>query len=139
MEASTSTQKVIVLDFGAQYGQLIARRVRDLCVYSEIVPCDISAGELRKLNPSAIILSGGPASVYAQDAPKIDAEVLELGVPILGFCYGHQTIAHTLGGKVGHTSAGEYGAAEIQVLAKKSALFAGTPEKIGRASCRERV
>ena len=128
MKAPTNTQKVIVLDFGAQYGQLIARRVRDLCVYSEIVPCDISAGELRKLNPSAIILSGGPASVYAQDAPKIDTEVLELGVPILGFCYGHQTIAHTLGGKVGHTSAGEYGAAEIQVLAKKSALFAGTPE-----------
>ena len=106
-------QVVAVFDFGAQYGQLIARRVRDLHVYSEIVPCDISADEVRAMAPSAIILSGGPASVYAQDAPKIDSEVLELGIPILGFCYGHQTIAATLGGKVGHTEKGEYGPATL--------------------------
>ena len=72
MSESRPKQFVAVLDFGAQYGQLIARRVRDLNVYSEIVPCDISADELRELNPSALILSGGPASVYAEDAPKID-------------------------------------------------------------------
>ena len=78
MSESRPKQFVAVLDFGAQYGQLIARRVRDLNVYSEIVPCDISADELRELNPSALILSGGPASVYAEDAPKIDPENLSL-------------------------------------------------------------
>ena len=106
-------QVVAVFDFGAQYGQLIARRVRDLHVYSEIVPCDISADEVRALAPSAIILSGGPASVYADDAPKIDPAVLELGIPVLGFCYGQQIMAVTLGGKVGHTEKGEYGPATI--------------------------
>ena len=106
-------QVVAVFDFGAQYGQLIARRVRDLHVYSEIVPCDITADEVRAMAPSAIILSGGPASVYADDAPKIDPEVLELGIPVLGFCYGQQIMATTLGGKVGHTEKGEYGPATI--------------------------
>ncbi len=126
IKEADKNQVVAVLDFGAQYGQLIARRVRDLNVYSEIVPCDISADELKQIDPSAIILSGGPASVYAQDAPKIDPKVLELGVPILGFCYGHQTIAVELGGEVGHTDKGEYGAAELKVESK-STLFAGTP------------
>ena len=106
-------QVVAVFDFGAQYGQLIARRVRDLHVYSEIVPCDITADEVRAMAPSAIILSGGPASVYADDAPKIDPEVLDLGIPVLGFCYGQQIMATTLGGKVGHTEKGEYGPAII--------------------------
>ena len=82
--SSTSPdQVVVVVDFGAQYGQLIARRVRDLKVYSEIVPCDISADEMRAIAPAAIIFSGGPASVYADDAPKIDPEILELGIPVL--------------------------------------------------------
>ena len=81
-------QKVIVLDFGAQYGQLIARRVRDLHVYSEILPCDTPAVEIAAANPSGIILSGGPASVYADDAPEVDPGVFDLGVPVLGFCYG---------------------------------------------------
>ena len=107
-------QVVAVFDFGAQYGQLIARRVRDLHVYSEIVPCDITADEVRAMAPSAIILSGGPASVYADDAPKIDPEVLELGIPVLGFCYGHQTIAVNCGGVVGHTEKGEYGPATLE-------------------------
>ena len=110
---SGAGQVVAVFDFGAQYGQLIARRVRDLHVYSEIVPCDITADEVRAMAPSAIILSGGPASVYADDAPKIDPEVLELGIPVLGFCYGQQIMATTLGGKVGHTEKGEYGPATI--------------------------
>ena len=126
MSTSSPNQKVAVFDFGAQYGQLIARRVRDLHVYSEIVPCDISADEVRAAAPSAIILSGGPASVYAEDAPKIDPEVLELGIPVLGFCYGHQTIAVEAGGTVGHTDKGEYGAAELHVAG--GALFEGTPE-----------
>ena len=93
-----ASAKVLVLDFGAQYGQLIARRVRDLNVYSEIVPCDISADEIREMNASALILSGGPASVYAEDAPSIDPAIFDLGLPVLGFCYGHQITAVTLGG-----------------------------------------
>ena len=98
-ESTYAGQKVVVFDFGAQYGQLIARRVRDLHVYSEIVPCDISADEVRAINPAAIILSGGPASVYAEDAPSIDPDVLELGIPVLGFCYGQQIMAVTLGAR----------------------------------------
>lgn len=127
----STEQKVLVFDFGAQYGQLIARRVRDLHVYSEIVPCDISADEVKALSPSALIFSGGPASVYAEDAPSIDPAVLDLGLPILGFCYGHQIIAKTLGGKVGQTEKGEYGPAEIHVkdfCGDTGQLFAGTPE-----------
>ena len=125
--ANAAQQKVIVLDFGAQYGQLIARRVRDLHVYSEIMPCDATAAEIAAEGPSAIILSGGPASVYAEDAPKIDPEVLNLGVPVLGFCYGHQTMAVALGGEVAHSEIGEYGPADLHVDASESQLFAGTP------------
>lgn len=95
--SSSTNQKVVVFDFGAQYGQLIARRVRDLNVYSEIVPCDITADEVREMAPAAIILSGGPASVNAEDAPRVDPAIYELGVPILGFCYGHQVTSVTLG------------------------------------------
>ena len=125
---SEAKQFVAVLDFGAQYGQLIARRVRDLNVYSEIVPCDISADELREMAPSALILSGGPASVYAEDAPRVDPGIYELGVPVLGFCYGHQITAVTLGGKVAHSEIGEYGPATIERDAD-SALFNSTPLK----------
>ena len=121
-----SNQKVLVFDFGAQYGQLIARRVRDLHVYSEIVPCDISAAEVAEMAPSAIILSGGPASVYAEDAPSIDAGIFELGVPVLGFCYGHQIMSVTLGGEVAHSEVGEYGPATL-ACDNESALFKGTP------------
>ena len=125
--ATSPEQKVVVVDFGAQYGQLIARRVRDLHVYSEIVPCDISAEEMRVENPSAIILSGGPASVYAEDAPTLDPEILKLGVPVLGFCYGQQAMVVALGGTVGHTDAGEYGPAEI-ARTGESELLDETPE-----------
>ena len=123
-----SMQKVIVLDFGAQYGQLIARRVRDLHVYSEIMPCDTPADEIMAAEPSAIILSGGPASVYADDAPAVDARVFELGLPVLGFCYGQQIMAVTLGGVVGHTEAGEYGPANIRRVAP-SRLLDATPDE----------
>ncbi len=126
MSEAKPRQFVAVLDFGAQYGQLIARRVRDLNVYSEIVPCDIPASELAEKAPSALILSGGPASVYAEDAPKVDPGIFELGVPVLGFCYGHQITAVTLGGTVGHSEVGEYGPATIKRDAS-SALFNSTP------------
>lgn len=121
-----ASAKVLVLDFGAQYGQLIARRVRDLNVYSEIVPCGISADEIREMNASALILSGGPASVYAEDAPSIDPAIFDLGLPVLGFCYGHQITAVTLGGKVGHSEVGEYGRATITRTAGAK-LFNSTP------------
>lgn len=127
MKATRPGQFVAVFDFGAQYGQLIARRVRDLHVYSEIVPCDISADELREMAPSAIILSGGPASVYADDAPDMDAAVFELGIPILGFCYGQQIMAVKLGGRVGHTEKGEYGPATL-VRKGEARILDGTPE-----------
>ena len=128
MANAATGQKVIVVDFGAQYGQLIARRVRDLKVYSEIVPCDVTADEVRAIAPSAIILSGGPASVYAEDAPSIDPEIFELGIPVLGFCYGQQIMAVTLGGTVGHTEKGEYGPAPLTRCDEgASALYGETP------------
>ncbi len=120
-------QKVIVLDFGAQYGQLIARRVRDLNVYSEILPCDTPAADIAALKPNALILSGGPASVYAEDAPEVDPAIFDLGLPILGFCYGHQVMAKALGGVVGHSDVGEYGPAKITLLSP-SRLLKGTPD-----------
>ncbi|MGI6754777.1 MAG: glutamine-hydrolyzing GMP synthase, partial [Atopobiaceae bacterium] len=130
MQTKMPAQFVAVLDFGAQYGQLIARRVRDLNVYSEIFPCDISAAELGEKKPAAVILSGGPASVYADDAPDMDAGIFELGVPVLGFCYGQQIMAVKLGGSVGHTEKGEYGPAKLTRgagSASQSALFQNTP------------
>ncbi len=127
MQNSRPQQFVAVLDFGAQYGQLIARRVRDLNVYSEIVPCDIPADELAAMGPSAIILSGGPASVYADDAPDMDEKIFSLGLPVLGFCYGQQIMAVKLGGKVGHTEKGEYGPAQL-TRRGESRLLDGTPD-----------
>ena len=130
MSTTPSSQLVIVVDFGAQYGQLIARRVRDLHVYSEIVPCDITAEEVSELAPAAIILSGGPASVYAEDAPSIDPGIFELGIPVLGFCYGQPIMAVTLGGTVGHTEKGEYGAAPLTRRDEGTSLLYGeTPVK----------
>lgn len=125
--ANNVDQKVVVLDFGAQYGQLIARRIRDLRVYSEIVPCDISADDLSAVGPSAIVLSGGPASVYADDAPSMDPAIFDLGIPVLGFCYGQQIMAVTLGGEVGHTDVGEYGPATV-TRSGYSQLLSDTPE-----------
>lgn len=125
--STSTTNSVLVLDFGAQYGQLIARRVRDLKVYSEIVPCDTPADEIAAKKPAALILSGGPASVYAEDAPSVDPAIFELGLPILGFCYGQQIMATTLGGSVAHTDKGEYGPAPLTRCDNGSALFGETP------------
>ena len=127
MQTSRPQQFVAVFDFGAQYGQLIARRVRDLHVYSEIVPCDISAQEISRMAPSAIILSGGPASVYADDAPDMDEKIFSLGIPVLGFCYGQQIMSVKLGGEVGHTEKGEYGPATI-TRQGASRILDGTPD-----------
>ena len=117
---------VLVVDFGAQYAQLIARRVREAWVYSEIVPHTFSAEQILAKNPSAIILSGGPSSVYAKGAPSLDPAVFEAGVPVLGICYGFQVMAQTLGGTVGRTGTREYGHTEASV-ADDSCLFDGVP------------
>ncbi|HEX7665420.1 MAG TPA: glutamine-hydrolyzing GMP synthase [Polyangiaceae bacterium] len=106
---------VLVLDFGSQYTQLIARRIREAHVYCEIHPCTAKWEDLVKLQPKAVVLSGGPNSVYGEGAPTVDKRVFELGVPVLGICYGLQLIAHLLGGKVARAEAREYGAAKVRI------------------------
>ena len=118
---------VLVLDLGGQYAQLIARRVRDARVYSELVPHTLSAEEVRRRNPAALILSGGPASVYAEGAPRVDEALFELGIPTLGICYGMQLMALELGGEVARTGASEFGKTELD--GGTGALFAGLPEQ----------
>jgi len=117
---------VLVVDFGAQYAQLIARRVREAHVYSEIVPHTITAAEVLARQPSAIILSGGPASVYADGAPHLDPAILTTGVPIFGICYGFQAMAAALGGKVARTGLSEFGRTPLAVR-EPGALFRGLP------------
>jgi GMP synthase (glutamine-hydrolysing) len=119
---------VFVLDFGAQYAQLIARRVREARVYSEIVGFDISVEEIERRKPAALILSGGPASVYAEGAPHMDPAILGLGIPVLGFCYGIQEIALHLGGEIPKTDIGEYGFAQLTVTEPACSLLDGLPE-----------
>ena len=111
----SARELVLILDFGAQYTQLIARRIREQRVYCEIHPCTLPFEEVRAMQPRALVLSGGPASVYAPGAPSVDARVFELGVPVLGICYGLQLIAHLLGGKVEPAQAREYGHARVVV------------------------
>ncbi len=117
---------VLVVDLGAQYAQLIARRVREAHVHSEIVPRDIAAADVAARHPAGIILSGGPASVYADDAYRIDPGILDLGIPVLGICYGHQLLAQELGGVVANTGQAEFGRTELDVVAD-SVLFADLP------------
>lgn len=121
---------VLVFDFGAQYAQLIARRVREAHIYSEIVPFDITADEISSRRPAAIILSGGPASVYADHAPHMDPAIFELGIPVMGFCYGIQEMALRLGGEIPNTDIGEYGFAELSLSEKanQSVLLEGVPQ-----------
>lgn len=115
MTTSKPPRPVLVIDFGAQYAQLIARRVREAEIYSEVVPHTTSADEIMAKNPLAIILSGGPSSVYAEGAPQIDTKIFDTDVPIFGICYGHQVMAKALGGTVEKTGTREYGRTELQV------------------------
>ena len=126
--AADHTDAVLVVDFGAQYAQLIARRVRELEVYSAIVPSGITAAEVRDRRPAALILSGGPKSVHVDGAPSLDPEIFDLGVPILGICYGAQLIAQQLGGTVGRGMRGEYGRAKLRREAASVLLPDDAPE-----------
>ena len=119
-------EEVVVLDFGGQYSQLIARRVRECGVFSELLPHHVGLDEVRRRKPKGVILSGGPASVYAEGAPPLQRELLELGVPVLGICYGMQLIARELGGRVEGAEVGEFGRSELRV-AERGRLLAGTP------------
>ncbi|MFM1951067.1 MAG: glutamine-hydrolyzing synthase, partial [Actinomycetota bacterium] len=118
---------VLVVDFGAQYAQLIARRVREANVYSEIVHHNVTAEEIQAKNPAAIILSGGPSSVYESGSPQLDPKILELGVPVLGICYGFQILAQALGGRVDKTGKREYGATDLKVKTGGT-LLGGQPD-----------
>ncbi len=121
--------RILILDFGSQYTQVIARRVRECQVYSQILPFDTAADELRSLDADGIILSGGPASVYAADAPQPDPGIFELGVPVLGICYGMQLMAHHLGGKVEHSQQREYGFGILEVD-PSCQLFLSLPQRM---------
>ena len=123
------TSTIVILDFGSQYTQLIARRIREFNVFSVVLPCTASLEKIRELKPKGVILSGGPSSVYDADAPAADPEVLAMGVPVLGICYGLQFVVHHLGGKVQAASAREYGHAEVSVVAE-TPLFHGLPQTL---------
>ena len=125
-----ATQTIVILDFGSQYTQLIARRIREQNVFSVVLPCTAPLAAIKALNPLGIILSGGPSSVYDPDAPPADPQVLVLGVPVLGICYGLQFIVHHLGGKVRSASKREYGHAEVTLEDRATPLFAELPEKL---------
>ncbi len=121
-------ERVLVLDFGGQYNQLIARRVRDLRVYCDLKPCDMTIEEIRKYDPIGIIFTGGPNSVYDENSPHVSKEIFELGIPVLGICYGCQLVAYTLGGKVEHAATSEYGKREFSFV-RRSPISEGIPEK----------
>ncbi|HEX8977157.1 MAG TPA: glutamine-hydrolyzing GMP synthase [Solirubrobacteraceae bacterium] len=125
-DVPASTDEVVVLDYGGQYSQLIARRVRECGVFSELLPHHVGAREVARRRPRGVILSGGPASVYADGAPPLEAELLELGVPVLGICYGMQLIALALGGEVQGAEVGEFGRSQLTV-GEAGRLLAGTP------------
>lgn len=119
-----TNELILILDFGGQYNQLIARRVRECNVYSEVVPFNISLEKIKEKNPKGIIFTGGPASVYGEDSPKCAEGIFELGIPVLGICYGMQLMTHTLGGKVARADKREYGTIEVKIN-NESKLFKG--------------
>ena len=121
--------KILVLDFGSQYNQLITRRIRDFGIYSELLSHKLSAEEIKEMHPKGIIFSGGPNSVYAKDAFKVDPEIYKLGIPILGICYGMQLMSYDLGGKVEPADDSEYGRADIEVIDDDAVMFKGLPKK----------
>ncbi|MDE3199311.1 MAG: glutamine-hydrolyzing GMP synthase [Acidobacteriota bacterium] len=124
------TQTIVILDFGSQYTQLIARRIREQNVFSVVLPCTAKLDEIRAHKPLGVILSGGPSSVYDADAPAADPAMLQLGMPVLGICYGLQFIVHHLGGKVRSAAKREYGHAEVSIEDGSTALFAELPSSI---------
>jgi GMP synthase (glutamine-hydrolysing) len=126
--AGLAGDEVLVIDFGGQYSQLIARRVRECGVFSELLPADVSPEEVARRAPRGLILSGGPASVYADGAPSLDHGVLELGIPVLGICYGMQVLAHSLGGLVERAPVGEFGRSELTIR-EPGRLLAGLPRE----------
>ncbi len=121
------TQSIVVLDFGAQYSQLIARRIREQKIFSVVLPFNASLEEIRSYSPVGIILSGGPSSVYDKDAPLADKSVFDLGIPVLGICYGLQFMVYALGGKVRPAAKREYGHAKVEIQESDSQLFRGLP------------
>ena len=127
MTAPLQENPVLVVDFGAQYAQLIARRVREASLYSEVVPHTMSAAEMLEKDPAAIILSGGPSSVYAEGAPSLDPALLDAGVPVFGICYGFQAMVNAMGGTVERTGLREYGATSASITDTSSTLFNGQP------------
>src|SRR3989454_3033683 len=129
MVASSTHSKILILDFGSQYTQVIARRIRECQVYSEIVRFDTPAREIAALKPNGLILSGGPASVYDERAPQIDPQIFSLGIPVLGICYGMQLMAHHLGGQVEFSAQREYGAGMLHIT-NSSHLFDGIGEQL---------
>ena len=129
MVTSPAHSKIFILDFGSQYTQVIARRVRELQVYSEIVRFDLAAAEIAKLKANGIILSGGPASVYDKGAPQVDPQIFSLGIPVLGICYGMQLMAHHLGGQVEFSARREYGPGILHVT-NGSLLFDGIGDQL---------
>jgi GMP synthase (glutamine-hydrolysing) len=129
LSSSLHTESVVILDFGAQYTQLIARRIREQNVFSVVLPCTASLEEVKHYSPVGLVLSGAPWSVYDKDAPPADVRLFELGLPVLGICYGLQFMVHTLGGKVRPAEKREYGPAEIEVVSD-SVLFQGLAKKL---------
>jgi GMP synthase (glutamine-hydrolysing) len=127
-EVREATDEVVVLDYGGQYSQLIARRVRECGVFSELLPHHVGAAEVARRKPKGVILSGGPASVYAEGAPPLERELLELGIPVLGICYGMQLLALALGGRVEGAEIGEFGRSQLTVR-EPGTLLAGLPEQ----------
>src|SRR5438309_1750476 len=123
-----ASEEIVVLDYGGQYSQLIARRVRDCGVFSELLPHDVPCVELAARRPRGIILSGGPASVYAPGAPRLDRGLLELGVPVMGICYGMQLLVHELGGRVEPAAVGEFGRSDLHV-SEPGVLLEGLPRE----------
>ncbi len=127
-EAAVAADEVVVLDYGGQYSQLIARRVRECGVFSELLPHHVGVEEVRRRSPKGLILSGGPASVYAEGAPRLDPALLELGIPVLGICYGMQALVLELGGKVEGAEVGEFGRSQLTV-SEEGRLLAGLPHE----------
>src|SRR3954465_4843303 len=128
VRAPRAVDEVVVLDFGGQYSQLIARRVRECGVFSELLPHHVGVEEVRRRKPKGLILSGGPAAVYGEHAPRLDRELLELGIPVLGICYGMQLLAMELGGTVEGAEVGEFGRSQLAMKAS-GRLLAETPRQ----------